>query len=66
MKVARRPTTAFSASITIHFFSTSAGLSAAVVFVFIEGVPEKDGERPNAAKGVLIRMRTLFVNTEAP
>src|SRR5437879_12472470 len=33
MKVARRPTTAFSASITIHFFSTSAGFSEAVVFI---------------------------------
>ena len=30
---ARRPTTAFSASITIHFFSTSAGFSEAVVFI---------------------------------
>jgi hypothetical protein len=33
MNVARRPTTAFSASITIHFFSTSAGFSEAVVFI---------------------------------
>jgi hypothetical protein len=33
MKDARRPTTAFSASITIHFFSTSAGFNEAVVFI---------------------------------
>ena len=33
MKLARRPTTAFSASITIHFCSTSAGFSEAAIAV---------------------------------
>ena len=35
MNEARRPTTAFSASITIHFFSTSAGFNEAVVFIMV-------------------------------
>jgi hypothetical protein len=37
MNEARRPTTAFSASITIHFFSTSAGFKEAVVFIMGTG-----------------------------
>jgi hypothetical protein len=46
MKDARRPTTAFSASITIHFFSTSAGFSEAVVFIM--GLISVDGDAGEA------------------
>jgi hypothetical protein len=40
MYEARRPTTASSASITTHFFVTSAGFREAVVFVCIENGPD--------------------------
>src|SRR5215217_8534817 len=43
MKVARRPTTTPSASMWIHFFSTSAGFSEAVVLFSITRGPWGDG-----------------------
>src|SRR6185436_12823596 len=53
MKDARRPTTAFSASITIHFFSTSAGFSEAVVLVVMMG-PKAWASGPPAGEGAQV------------
>jgi hypothetical protein len=52
MKVARRPTTTPSASIWIHFLSTSDGFKAAVVLFSIFEVPGID-----ETVGPFLRMR---------
>ncbi|MNJ32645.1 hypothetical protein D3C77_273150 [compost metagenome] len=54
MKVARRPTTTPSASMWIHFFSTSAGFSEAVVLFSMMRVLETK----NAARASWIERRT--------
>src|SRR3569833_3704097 len=48
-------TTAFSASITIHFFSTSAGFSEAVVFIM--RLVRKNWVRPRARRSAARRPR---------
>src|SRR5262245_42745245 len=65
MKVARRPTTASWASMTIHFFSTSAGLSEAVVLVFMTspGDGRSQGPRTGAAQ---VQGMALLVNANPP
>ncbi len=50
MNEARRPTTAFSASITTHFFSTSAGFSETVVFIMERRVL-RNGGGPRVGRG---------------
>jgi hypothetical protein len=59
MKEARRPTTAFSASIMIHFFSTSAGFSEAVVFSMgtgplVERGPEPEVRRADTTRDIAL------------
>jgi hypothetical protein len=58
MNDARRPTTTFSASTTIHFFSISDGFSEAVVWVCMGRALE--------AKGALVAAAARAVNSALP
>src|SRR5580700_9759470 len=64
MKLARRPTTASWASITTHFFSTSAGFSETVDLVFMTAFRGKARRRGNYRRPR--GMSTAFRRVRAP